>query len=144
MAALVDLALGLFAHETTARAYRAYLAGEVELDQLTAEPDRLAAWLGRELGEPVALPATPPAVTLVGASAGGELPAGSGLVVYATEAGPAVLSIEAAKAPLAATLGEPELVVEGGISSLRWRTAEHAYSLVSALPPDKLSLFAVP
>lgn len=143
-AALGDFVWNLMDGRSPGDAYRAYLAGEVELDLLTAEPEQLASWLGERLGEPVDLPLAPGAYTLVGGTAGSDIPGGAGLAVYATEAGPAVLSIATAGERLAATLEKPTLESEGGLTSMSWRTGEHAYSLVSALPPDKLALFAVP
>lgn len=142
VAALSDLAFGLFSGERPEADYRAYLAGEVELDLLTSEPDRLETWLAERLGEPVELPKAAGAFTLLGGTAKADLPIGDGLAVYDSAAGPAVLSIAAAGDPLSTLTSEPELLVEDGLTSMKWQAGEHAYSLVSALPPDKLSLFA--
>jgi anti-sigma factor RsiW len=123
--------------------YRAYLDGAVPLDLRTDEPVRLSAWFAQQLGGPVVLPAAPGDFALVGGKTGeAGLAEGAALAVYSTTAGPALLVIESAlERPLTAT-AEPTLAVDDGLSRLDWQRGAHAYSLISALPPDKLAAFA--
>lgn len=34
------------------------------------------------------------------------------------------------------------MVIEDGLTRLDWQDGDHAYSLIAALPPEKLALFA--
>ena len=152
--ALADLALtslGWLSADRRAAVYRAYVDGEVDLDLRTAEPARLSRWLAAELGGPVSLPAAPGGFALIGGATMDESAAvGAAMAVYATADGPALLMIEtmetlaiAEAAPLSLGLGDAgDVVVEDGLSRLDWRDGLHTYSLIGALPPDKLALFA--
>ena len=152
--AVADLALsglGWLSADRRAAVYRAYVDGEVDLDLRTAEPARLSLWLGEQLGRPVSLPAAPGGFALIGGTAVDEQAADSGaMAVYATVDGPALLMIESLEATAAvAGDGSPlglvaaaKVVVEDGLSRLDWQDGRLAYSLIGALPPDKLALFA--
>ncbi|HRY22861.1 MAG: zf-HC2 domain-containing protein [Geminicoccaceae bacterium] len=141
--AIVDLATGWLGGSRNIQLYRAYVAGDLVLDLRTGEPKELAAWLDRELGAPIELPAVA-GFGLVGGSA--ELPGGpdSAAVVFAAEGVPVLLVIEPGANPADAAVAPPALAVEDGLTRLDWHEGAHAYSLVSALPPEKLALFAAP
>jgi anti-sigma factor RsiW len=136
--------LGWLSGDRRAAIYRAYLEGGMELDLVTAEPARLSGWLAERLGKPVALPDAPGGFALIGGKAPAEgLPDGAAMAVYASDAGPALLMIEAAKgAAGTAPALAPLVAVEDGLARVEWRDGPHSYALVGALPPDKLALFA--
>jgi anti-sigma factor RsiW len=144
--ALADVALtglGWLGSDRRIAVYRSYLDGTAALDVHTEEPVQLSAWFADQLGGPVDLPALPSGFALVGGKTGeAGLAAGAALAVYSTEEGPALLVIESSlERPLA--LGdEPTLAVDKGLTRLDWQSGPHAYSLISALPPDKLAAFA--
>ncbi len=144
--ALADLTLnglGMLGTDKRVALYRAYLDGSADLDVRTKEPGQLAAWFADRLDGPVDLPAPPSGFALVGGKAGepglGEQAA---LAVYATAEGPALLVIESSADRLPAVT-EPTLALDNGLTRLDWQNGVHAYSLISALPPDKLAAFAV-
>lgn len=136
--------LGWLGGDRRAAVYRAYLEGGVELDLVTAQPAQLSAWLAERLGGPVVLPEAPGSFALIGGKAPAEgLPEGAGMAVYASDAGPALLVIEAAKGPAGtAPALSPQVAVEDGLARVEWHDGPHSYSLFGALPPDKLALFA--
>ncbi len=144
--ALADVALtglGWLGSDRRVAVYRAYLDGTAELDLHTGEPVRLSAWFADQLGGPVSLPTLPSGFALVGGKTGDAgLAAGAALAVYATEEGPALLVIESSLDRPAAAGAEPTLAVDQGLTRLDWQSGPHAYSLISALPPDKLAAFA--
>jgi anti-sigma factor RsiW len=152
VAAVVDLTLaglGWLARDGRAEVYRAYVDGGVLLDLRTAEAARLSAWLGEQLGAPVTLPATPGGFALVGGSMAPDgLPEKAAVAVYASAGGPALLVIEAKEgdaAPVALETGgavAPAVQLENGLARLDWQEGGHRYSLIGALPPEKLALFA--
>lgn len=148
-AALAELALGgldRLGGGARPDVYRAYLDGAVELDLRTREPARLASWLGEGLGRPVSLPAMPESFELVGGSRGETgLPEGAAVAIYATSDGAAMLLIEPAdEAGEQPSVFAPLLDADSGLNRLAWREGGHAYSLISALPPEKLALFPAP
>lgn len=144
--ALADVALtglGWLGSDRRIAVYRAYLDGTAVLDLRTEEPVQLSAWFADQLGGPVSLPALPSGFALVGGKTGeAGLAAGAALAVYSTEAGPALLVIESSLDRPAAAGAEPTLAVDKGLTRLDWQSGPHAYSLISALPPDKLAAFA--
>jgi anti-sigma factor RsiW len=143
VAELTITGLSWLGGDRRAAVYRAYVDGDVKLDLRTAEPGRLSYWLAEQLGGPVSLPATPGGFTLFGGAAALEgAPDQAAMAVYTTASGPALLLIEAAIAGGDGTLGESKVVVESGLARLDWQDGGHAYSLIGALPPDKLALFA--
>lgn len=141
--AIVDMATGWLGGSRNILLYRAYVAGELDLDLRTGEASELAAWLDRELGAPVDLPAAA-GFGLVGGSA--ELPGSpdAAAVVFAAEGEPVLLVIAPDDGAPDTTAAPPALAVEDGLTRLDWHEGELAYSLVSALPPEKLALFAAP
>ncbi len=123
--------------------YRAYLDGDLQLDLRTADPDALEAWLGQQLAEPVHVPAPPASFTLVGGEADASLlPEGTVLAVYGEDEGPALLFIEALDEAPPVAMGVPQLAMQDGLVTLEWQDQGNAYSLLSALPADKLAFFA--
>ncbi len=141
--AIVDLATGWLGGSRSNLLYRAYVAGELDLELRTGEPREMAAWLDRELGTPVDLPAAA-GFGLVGGSAGLPGSPDAAAVVFAAEGVPALLVITPGDGAADTTVAPPALAVEDGLTRLDWHEGEHAYSLVSALPPEKLALFAAP
>ena len=146
VAALTDMALsgiGWLGGDKRQAVYRAYVDGDLELDLRTSDPGALAPWLAEQLGAPVDLPDAPPSFALVGGDADlSVLPDGSVMAVYGEDQGPALLFIEASddRAPVAG--GAPQLAMADGLTTLKWQDDRNAYSLLSALPSDKLALFA--
>ncbi len=141
--ALADVAirgLGWIGSDQRVAVYRAYLDGSAPLDLHTEEPALLSAWFADQLGAPVDLPALSGDFALVGGKIDETgLGAGTALAVYASEAGAALLTIEAVAEPMTS---EPTLAVDKGLTRFDWQQGAHAYSLISALPPDKLAVFA--
>ena len=136
--------LGWLGGDPRSAVYRGYLDGSVPLDLRTGEPVQLSAWFADQLGGPVDLPTLPGGFTLVGGKTGETgLTEGAALAVYSTADGPALLVIESAQERPLALGAEPTLAVDKGLSRLDWQRGAHAYSLISALPPDKLAAFAV-
>lgn len=146
VAALTDMALsgiGWLGGDKRQAVYRAYLDGDLELDLRTSDPGELEPWLAEQLGAPVDLPDAPASFALVGGEANPSvLPDGSVMAVYGEDDGPALLFIEASddEAPVAG--GAPQLAMQDGLVTLKWQDDRNAYSLLSALPSDKLALFA--
>lgn len=142
--ALVDLATGWLGGSRNVALYRSYVAGELALDLRTGVSEELASWLDHELGAPVDLPGLEGTFELIGGSAG--LPGGAegAAVVYAAGGVPVLLVIEPGGAGPADTAAQPAVAVEDGLTLLDWHEGELAYSLVSALPPEKLALLAAP
>ena len=139
---LVDLATGWLGGSRNASLYRAYVAGELDLDLRTRTPGELTAWLDRELGADVELPLTGGGFELIGGSAGLPGAADGAAVVYAADGVPVLLLIERRGERSAATT--PALTAEGGLNLLDWHEGGLSYSLVSALPSDRLTSFAAP
>jgi anti-sigma factor RsiW len=142
--ALADLTLnglGMLGGDKRVAFYRAYLDGSANLDVHTKEPGQLSAWFADQLGGKVELPVPPEGFALVGGKAGKpELGEQAALAVYATAEGPALLVIESSMEQLPAAT-EPTLALDNGLTRLDWQSGAHAYSLISALPPDKLAAF---
>jgi hypothetical protein len=141
--AIVDLATGWLGGSRNILLYRAYVAGDLVLDLRTGKPEELATWLDSELGAPVGLPAVD-GFHLVGGTA--ELPGNpdSAAGAFASEGVPVLLVIERKDGAPDAAAAPPALAVEDGLTRLDWHEGALAYSLVSALPPEKLALFAGP
>lgn len=146
VAALADIALsglGWLGGDKRQAVYRAYLDGDLQLDLRTSDPDELETWLAGEKGAPVSLPDTPASFALVGGEADPKvLPEGSVMAVYGEDAGPALLFIEALDDAAPAAGGAPQMAMQDGLVTLEWQDQGNAYSLLSALPADKLALFA--
>ena len=146
VAALTNMALsglGWLGGDKRQAVYRAYLDGDLQLDLRTGDPGELEPWLAEQLAAPVDLPDAPASFALVGGEADPSvLPDGSVMAVYGDDAGPALLFIEALDdaAPIAG--GAPQLAMQDGLTTLKWQDHGNAYSLLSALPADKLALFA--
>ena len=146
VAAITDMALtgiGWLGGDKRQAVYRAYLDGDLELDLRTSDPGKLETWLAKQLAAPVDLPDAPASFALVGGKAESPvLPDGSVMAVYGEDEGPALLFIETLddSAPVAG--GAPQLAMQDGLTTLKWRDDRNAYSLLSALPSDKLALFA--
>ena len=146
VAALTNMALsglGWIGGDKRQAVYRAYLDGDLQLDLRTGDPGELEPWLAEQLAAPVDLPDAPASFALVGGEADPSvLPDGSVMAVYGDDAGPALLFIEALDdaAPIAG--GAPQLAMQDGLTTLKWQDHGNAYSLLSALPADKLALFA--
>jgi hypothetical protein len=146
VAALTDMALtgiGWLGGDKRQAVYRAYLDGDLRLDLRTSDPGELEAWLGAQLAAPVDLPDVPAGFALVGGEADPSvLPDGSVMAVYGEEEGPALLFIEASHDARPAAGGAPQLAMQDGLTTLKWQDHGNVYSLLSALPSDKLALFA--
>jgi hypothetical protein len=146
LAALTNMALngfGWLGGDKRQAVYRAYLDGELQLDLRTSDPGELEAWLAAQRDVPVDLPDAPASFALVGGEADPSvLPEGSVMAVYGEDEGPALLFIKALGDAVPVAGGAPQLAMEDGLVTLEWQDQGNAYSLLSALPADKLALFA--
>ena len=146
VAAVTNMALsglGWLGGDKRQAVYRAYLDGDLQLDLRTGDPGELEAWLGRAAGA-AGGPARRAGELRAGRRRGRPVGAARGLGHGRLRRGrgPALLFIEALDDASPVAGGAPQLAMQDGLVTLEWQDQGNAYSLLSALPADKLALFA--
>jgi anti-sigma factor RsiW len=117
-------------------AFRAFLRpGLASVELASEDPAELQQWLTARLSRPVYLPATPVAVSLVGARIAPSDGAAAAFVVYRLERNLVGLLVQALDAPAPRA---PELISADGRYAAVWAWGGQGFALVGDLDPELL------